>query len=128
MGMVRKKLLQKGFSKDVCDDAVECVKQRGFVNENEIAIRRAQVLAEKRWGRSRILAKLREEGFGVSSVSAAIDQLEEIDFALNCAEHIRKKYGLVPDDAHERELMYASLMRMGYSISEIKEAIRLCSK
>ena len=123
--MLRKKLLQKGFPKDVCDDAVECVKRRGFVNENEIAIRRAQVLAEKHWGRSRIIAKLREEGFDSLAVTAAIDQLEEIDFVAICAEHIRKKYGAVPVDQHKRELMYASLMRMGYSASEIKEALNL---
>ena len=122
---LRRKLLQKGFPKDVCDDAMECVKRRGFLNEDEIAVRRVQVLAEKRWGRQRIVAKLYEEGFDSKAMSAAHDQLDLMDFTQPCAELIRKKYGEVPADPHERELMFASLSRMGYSTSDIREAIKL---
>lgn len=125
ISMLMKKLIQKGFSKDVCEDALACVKKRGFVDEEAIAVRRTQILAEKHWGRSRIVMKLREEGFGAEAMSAASSELDNVDFEASCAALVRKKYGRVPDDSHERELMYASLMRMGYSSSEIKKALKL---
>ncbi len=123
--MLKKKLLQKGFPKDVCEDALVCVEKRGFLNEDEIAIRRAQVLAEKRWGRSRILAKLREEGYNSRAMTAAADQLDLMDFVTPCAELIRKKYGGIPEDKRDRDRMFASLAGMGYSASDIREAIKL---
>ena len=119
-----KKLLQKGFEKDVCDLAIEAVKRRGFVDEGEIALRRAQIFIEKRWGRSRIFAKLREEGFSDSALDKVRDFLEDVDFPEICAELILRKFGGVPEDRHERELMIASLTRTGYSGAEIREAIK----
>ena len=41
------------------------------------------------------------------------------------AELIEKKYGGIPEDRHDRELMFASLTRMGYSSSDIRDAVRL---
>lgn len=122
---LKRKLLQKGFQRDVCEDAIECVKQQGFLNEDEIAVRRVQLLAEKHWGRARIVAKLHEEGFDSKAMAAASEQLCNMDFVKPCAELICKKYGRVPTDPHDRDLMFASLSRMGYSTSDIREAIKL---
>jgi SOS response regulatory protein OraA/RecX len=118
-----KKLLQKGFEKDACELAIEAVKTRGFVDEAEIAVRRAQMFIEKRWGRSRIFAKLREEGFESSAIDAVKDNIAEFDFVNVCSMLILRKFGGVPEDRHERELMIASLTRMGYSTAEIRSAI-----
>ena len=122
------KLSQKGFPRDVCLDAVSCVRARGFVNEEDVAVRRAQLCAEKRWGRSRICAKLREEGFEESALESAQRYLDEIDFIALCKETIEKKYGNLPEDRHERDLICASLSRLGYSPSEIRSAMALCQK
>jgi regulatory protein len=119
-----KKLLQKGFAKDVSADAIECLKQTDFVREDEIALRRAQIFVGKRWGRTRIIMKLREEGFGDVAMQSAKDFLDETDFSEICAEHVRKKYGRAPDNEHDRKLMYASLSRMGYSSLDIKQALK----
>lgn len=120
-----KKLLNKGFPKDICEEAIDCLKKTDFVREDEIALRRAQIFVEKRWGRGRIIMKLREEGFGDGSMSLAKDFLDETDFSAICAEHVLKKYGGVPEDDHERKLMYASLARMGFSSSDIKQALKI---
>ena len=101
------------------------MKRTDFVREDEIALRRAQIFVEKRWGRGRIIMKLREEGFGDGSMSLAKDFLDGTDFASVCAEHISKKYGRAPSDEHERKLMYASLARMGFSATDIKRALKL---
>lgn len=119
-----KKLLNKGFLKDVVADAIECLRETGFVKEDEIALRRAQIFVEKRWGRTRIIMKLREEGFDNASMRLANDFLDETDFSKICAEHIHKKYSRVPDNDHDRKLMYASLLRMGFSSSDIKQALK----
>ena len=120
-----KKLLSKGFPKDVCYDAIDCLKNTDFVREDEIALRRAQIFVEKRWGRSRIIMKLREEGFDDGAMIAAKSFLDETDFSSICAEHIRKKYGHIPEDGHERKLMFASLARMGFSTSDIVQAMKM---
>jgi SOS response regulatory protein OraA/RecX len=122
------KLSQKGFPRDICLDAVECVRERGFINEGEVAVRRAQLCVEKRWGRSRISAKLREEGFEESALHFAQSYLDEVDFVALCREMIEKKYGTIPEDRHDRELLCAALSRLGYSPSEIRSAMALCQK
>lgn len=122
LSALEKKLVQKGFPKDIASDAIASVKARGFVDESQIALRRAQLCVEKKWGRSRVLMKLREEGFADQSLEAAREFLASVDFAENCAALIKRKFGNIPEDRHERELMYASLSRMGYSVSEIRAA------
>ena len=52
-------------------------------------------------------------------------KLDDIDFSQHCAVLIQKHYGEVPTDVDEHRRMIASLSRYGYSIGEIREAIRL---
>ena len=120
-----KKLIQKGFERDVVADAIEVFRGKGVINESELAIRRAQLLCEKLWGKGRILMKLREDGFEDGVISVAIASLDEVDFASNCAELIRKRFGAIPQNRQELDKMYASLSRMGFSSSDIKAAISL---
>ena len=128
LSTLRKKLIQKGFSKDIASDAIESVKSRGFVDEGQIALRRAQLCVDKRWGRSRVLMKLREEGFDEDSLGEARRFLATVNFAENCAALIKRKFGSIPEDRHERELMCASLSRMGYSAVEIRAALEIVKK
>lgn len=120
---LKNKLLQKGFPRDVADSAIDCLHSQGFVKEDEIALRRAQIFVGKRWGRSKILLKLREEGFSDSSLISAREYLEGVDFSVSCAELILKRFGGVPEEKHDRDLMCASLSRMGFSSSDIRRAI-----
>ena len=120
-----RKLIQKGFSKESSSMAIDIVESRGFVDEDEIAARRAEIMLSKLWGRSRILKKLREEGFSDVVIRGAFESIENTDFAENCAKVIEKKYSQVPMERRERDKMYASLARMGYSPSEIKKALSL---
>ena len=122
---LQKKLVQKGIHRDVATDAIEILKDSGAINEDEMAARRAQLLSEKLWGRSRILAKLREDGFDDGSISLAMAALDEVDFASNCAALIRKRFGEIPRERKELDKMYASLFRMGFSSSDIRAAMLL---
>ncbi len=118
-----RKLVKKGFSKETSVDAIELVRSRGFVDEADIAQRRAELMLSKLWGRGRIMQKLREEGFPQFALEAAAATLEDVDFSENCATFIKKKYGTVPEGRRERERMYAALMRSGFTGAEIKRAI-----
>ena len=122
---LKQKLYQKGFPRDVCNEAIELVESDGYVREGEIATRRAQIFVEKMWGRGRIIAKLREEGFVSSAIEEADAYISNVDFEENCSIVIKKKYGAIPEDIHEREKMYAYLSRQGYLTADIHKAVRL---
>lgn len=118
-----RKLRTKGFSKDASEAAIELCIERGYIDESSLALRRAEIMVAKLWGRLRIFSKLREEGFDDSAIQEAAVYLDEIDFADSCMRVIEKKYAPVPDERREKEKMYAALVRLGYSSSDIKEAI-----
>ena len=121
---LHRKLLTKGFSREIAQDAIELIRDRGFVDEDAIAVRRAEIMIAKLWGKTRILSKLREEGFPNCSIEEVFEYLENVDFIHNCILVIEKKYGDIPEERKEREKMYAALSRMGYSSSEIKAAVK----
>lgn len=122
---LERKLIQKGFDKNIACEAVEYLASRGFIDEAEIAKNRARVFLNKKWGRGRIFSKLNEEGFPKHAVECVRDELDKIDFAEICADLIKKKFGELPEDRREREKMYASLIRFGYSGSDIKAAMKI---
>ena len=120
---LQRKLLGKGFSKEASREAIEIIRRRGFVDEGAIAHCRAELAVEKLWGRSRILAKLYEEGFPTEVIDEVSGYLDEVDFAENCERVINKKYPCLPSERKEHEKMYASLLRFGYSSSDIRKAL-----
>ncbi len=121
---LRKKLLSKRFSAVASDRAIEVIRDHGFINEGQIALRRAELMAEKLWGKTRIIAKLREELFEDSALEDAAEYLSTVDFSENCARVIEKKYPILPVERKEREKMYAALSRIGFSSSDIREALK----
>ena len=122
---LERKLIQKGFASDIAREAVGFISSRGVVDEVGVALRRLELMVKKLWGRSRIIAKLREEGFSAEAMASIDEYIREVDFAENCALLIEKKFGRVPSDRDERDKMLASLSRYGYSMSEIKKAISI---
>jgi len=121
--MLKSKLIKKGFERNDADQAIEHPKSREYVDEEDIALRRAELFVGKLWGQTRIMAKLREEGFTDSVMDAVCDYLESVDMVELCSNLIDKKYGGVPCDKRERDKLCGTLYRYGYSPSEIKLAI-----
>ena len=122
---LERKLIQKGFASDTAREAVGFISSRGVVDEAEVAIRRFELMIKKLWGRSRIISKLREEGFSSETVSSVDERFRDVDFAESCANLIKKKFGRVPKERQERDKMLASLTRYGYSATEIRKAISI---
>ena len=121
-----RKLVMKGFSKDIAQKAASELSENGFINENSDAVREAERCVVKLWGKKRIVAHLRSKGYSDESIREAIYSLEDngIDFAELCAERLEKTTDSLPCDPKEMQKLVASLMRYGFSGGEIKEAIK----
>ena len=120
--MLERKLRQRGFDGESARSAVGRLNEEGFIDESSDAARLAESCAKKLWGERRIIAHLREKGYGNEAIYVAKDALAEVDFTENCRKLIEKKYKRFPKDKKEAEKAIAALIRYGYSLSQIKSA------
>ncbi|MBQ7321860.1 MAG: RecX family transcriptional regulator [Clostridia bacterium] len=120
---MRQKLRARGFAPEVAAEAAAYLKGQGWMNEAEDALRLAQSCRRKHWGERRILSHLFEKGYSEAAVNEVRDALAEEDFLPDCMALIRSRYHGVPTDRHEQQKVTAALMRYGYSLSEIREAM-----
>ena len=120
-----RKLIEKGIDREIAAEAVAIVSDKGYIDENSLAIRLCELCLKKYWGKSKIIQKLREEGYDEEAVDCAIEYLSEIDFSEQCALLIQKRYLKVPSDRYEMQKMCASISRYGYNGSEIKGGIQI---
>ncbi|MBQ9773242.1 MAG: regulatory protein RecX [Clostridia bacterium] len=126
--MLARKLMQRGYSREVAQAAAERLASRGLIDEEKDVRREVEKCLRKLWGQKRISAHLWSRGFASESLSGLSELFDEVDFAANCALLIRKKYGTPPHDPDEHRRMVGSLCRYGYSIVEIREALRQFTK
>lgn len=119
-----KKLVLKGIDREIAEQAVYELKLAGYIDSRSDALREAERCVAKLWGKRRITATLFSKGYEDDAVHAALYSLEDdgVDFSELCAERIRRYTGGIPTDRAQREKLIASLMRYGFSRSEIKDA------
>jgi SOS response regulatory protein OraA/RecX len=120
-----RKLVGKGYKREVAAVAAERLAGYGLIDEKRDMKREVEKCLRKLWGAKRISAHLWSKGYASETMQGLNELLEDIDFSQNCAALIKKHYGEIPRDADEHRRMIASLSRYGYSIGEIREAIRL---
>ena len=123
-----RKLVGKGYNREVAAIAAERLAGYGLIDEERDMKREVEKCLRKFWGSKRISAHLWSKGYASETMQGLPELLEDVDFPQNCAALIKKHYGEVPHDADEHRRMIASLSRYGYSIGEIREAIRLLQK
>lgn len=118
------KLLVRGVKRDVAVDAVEFIASCGYINEYEMALGLVDDMANRRgYGRLRIKNELFSKGFEAETSARALED-SEIDYIVICAERIKKMGGtaaFAERDARMKNV--SSLMRCGFTIDEIKEAL-----
>ena len=117
---LRQKLCQKGVARDVAEDAVQELCDKGYLNERESALAAAECDLRKLWGDRRILADLRAKGYGDGALLAVRELLESKDGAARCARLLQKRRF----DEENPDKMIAALMRYGYTRTEIRTALR----
>lgn len=122
--VLTKKLILRGVARESASGAAEMLERMGYINESEDAARFAERGLRKYWGLRRISSELISKGYEHSALRSAIESLEGVDFSALCEEYIHKKYRALPDTPEGRKKLYAALLRMGYTSSEIREAFR----
>lgn len=121
-GLVRK-LCDKGFSKDIAEDAADMAVSQGLLNEEREASHKASYyLRHKKWGKRRISAELSAKGYDKSAVQTALDSLDEDEFFENLVSLVESKP--IPADRNGRQKYVASLCRLGYTTGEVISAIK----
>lgn len=121
--MLKQKLCRKGFERDVADDAVMYLDKKGYINETDDVEREAQNCVNKLWGKRKIISHLYAKGYRGEAIRCANDFIETVDFEESCFKLLKKKYKNPPETPYERDKIIASLMRCGFSSSEIKQAL-----
>lgn len=127
-GVSRRMLIQRlkgyDFSEEICATAADYAVEHGMVRE-DVQVEHAvdTYLRRKYWGRRRIAAELSAKGYPREVIESALADIPEEDFMHALHVILERKYGEIPADPQEKQKMILSLLRMGYSGNEIKDAL-----
>lgn len=123
---IRAKLLRK-HDADYVNEAVEKLIELDLVNDERYAENYARELFErKKFGKMRIKSELRAKGISADIANAAVEELfeeEEPDNVQRIVDIIGKRYYNRMNDEVGRKKVFSALQRMGYSFSDIREAM-----
>lgn len=123
---IRAKLLRK-HDADYVDEAVEKLIELDLVNDERYAENYAHELFEhKKFGKMRIKSELRAKGISADIANTAVEELfdeEEPDNIQRIVDIIGKRYYNRMNDEVGRKKVFSALQRMGYSFSDIREAM-----
>ena len=125
VGMLVRKLISYGFSREIAERAAQSAVDAGYIKEKEQAASSAEYyLRHKYWGKKRIAMELVSRGYCREAINEAIDALGEDAFRTTLTKIIEKKFPDRPTQRDAADSMRATLCRMGYSLSEINAAMR----
>ncbi len=131
-GSSRRHLTQKlraaGHGASAVQEAVKELASKGYLCEEEGAVREAEKGLAKLWGDRRIMADLKCKGYSGGALSYAAARLRDEDSVARCAALMRKRRIRLSADEQENGKSIASLMRYGYTAPEIREAFYMMSK
>lgn len=117
-----RKLREKGYAEGA-EEAVEKLKSSGYVDDERFCrIYAGELMRLKNYGRRRIEQELSRKGVSREIISFV---LEEITFdSCRLSDIIKKKYLSKIIDEKGRQRTVNALMRLGYSYSEIRDALK----
>ncbi len=119
-----KKMQQRGVRCVTARAAVRLLAERGYIDEQRGALHEAHKGLEKLWGDRRILADVRAKGYGEEALAEVAALLAEENGTERCAKLMARRRMTLPRNEGELSRFMASLMRYGYTASEIKRACR----
>lgn len=118
------KMRQRGVKSATAEAAVRELAARGYLNERAGALREAEKGLTKLWGNRRILADVRAKGYGEEALACVAELLEGENAPTRCAKLIKRRRMVLPCEDAALSRFVASLMRYGYTVNEIKQALR----
>ena len=123
-----KKLCEKGHEKESAEKACDRLLELGLLNDEEFARMLANELYERKgYGIKRIKQELVFRGIEREIAENAIESLD-IDTQTRIILVIKKKYLNKLNDEKGRKRAVDGLMRLGYSYSDIKNALNSISE
>lgn len=124
---IRQKLSRKYDAHSV-DTAVEKLVDLGLVNDRRYAeLLTRELFERKKYGKNRVRSELFRKGIDsdiVNEVLEAYEEENEPDNVEKIVDIIRKKYYNKLIDEKSRQKVVAALVRLGYSFSDIRQAMR----
>ncbi len=118
------RLRHYGFDDEICEETADYAVEHGLVQEEAQVERAVEIyLRRKFWGRKRIVAELSTRGYAADVIRTAVEAIPDEEYLRALDVILRRKYGTLPADPQERQKMVLSLLRLGYTGSEIKQAI-----
>lgn len=122
-----KKLTQK-ISQETAERVAERIEELGLINDGAYAAKVAEYYAvSKNMGKKGIRSKLYQKGFTRDVIDETMENLvlDEEDSAVAV---IRKKYYNYLNDEKGRKKVFSALIRLGYSYSDARSALRKCAE
>lgn len=104
--------------------AADRMEEIGLVDDEDFARRYAEELfARKRFGINRVKQELYRKGIDRDVIDAILEE-QEFDSGENIRNILERKYPRYAEDEKIKQRAFAALQRMGYSYSEIRDALR----
>ena len=118
------KLQARGFSYELSKNVAVYMEHRGHIDEKKQIGLLCDTYVRKKFGKLKIINELIAKGYLREDVMNYVaDNLRLVDFGSMCADVIRAKHMPLPKAGDEIKKMIASLMRLGYSVIDIKAGI-----
>ncbi|MBQ7152623.1 MAG: RecX family transcriptional regulator [Clostridia bacterium] len=117
-------LRRKGYPADVIGKVLEELREKGFVNAYDDALREAERCMKKSWSKRHIVSFLFQKGFREDEIrSVKEDYLDENDFSRNCLSCLLQKTRHRELNEDDRKKAVQFLLRQGFSGDDIKKAL-----
>ena len=117
---LRQKLIQRGFSTDCIESALDQLAEEHLLDEARFAELYACGRADKGYGPLRIARELRERGVPEDQVAATLATLEDDWFAKLRDLHRKRFKSHIPADAAGRLQQTRVLRQHGFTLDQIK--------
>lgn len=124
---IRQKLSHK-YDEQSVDTAVEKLLDLGLVNDRRYAeLLTRELFERKKYGKNRVKSELFRKGISSDIINEVLEEYEnenEPDNVQTIVDIIRKKYYNKLNDEKSRQKVVAAFVRLGYSFSDIRQAMR----
>lgn len=122
---LQRKLREKGFSEDAAVHAIEMLKKKGYLNEDESCRSYAiSAVRSKHYGKRRIVEYLVSHGYSTNAAKNAAEEIPDEDYRDALIYNIRKKCpDIVSLPRPEQQKKIAALIRLGFTAGEIYKVI-----
>ena len=114
--------LKKNYDEEICQTVVDRLTDAGLLNDSEYAERLVELCLNKHYGKMRIKAELKKRGIDNDTASEALENAD-IDPQEEIIKLIDRKYARYLNDEKGVTKTTNALVRMGYTFSQIREAI-----